>query len=438
MARILFVTGYYPPHAPAGAVRPPKLVKHWVAAGHDVRVIAIDNRNLGATLVAEADATVAHLPWQPGHRPAPAAQAAPAVAPGSEYATRPTGFLARLKQIYRQSQVTPDRYAGWVAPAVAQGEAWARAGWRPDLIYSSGPPQRGHVVAAGLARRLSAPWVAELRDLWVGNPYVELAAPIRWQSERLGRQTLGAAQAFVAVTEGAAAELRHQHPGRPVEVAMNGFDPEDFAGMDSVPPLDPHNLTIIHAGVIYAGRRDPTALIKAIALLPAADRARIRVRFYHDEFGFVRELVAAHGVEAQVEMLPLVPRAEILRVERQADVLLLCRWADRQDDAVIPGKVFEYIGARRPILAVGSETGEASDIVRAGPFGLVSNDPAAIAAQLSRWLVEKDKAGGRLPDLPAGPTAPYGRAGAFARIDAFLARIAPATARARHDTNQEH
>lgn len=415
MARILFVSGYYPPHAPSGAVRPPKLVKHWSARGHDVRVIAIDNRNLGSALSADAHVQVAHVPYGVAQaEPAPAAAAAVAVE------ERPPGYL---KRIYHQYRTTPDRYAGWVEPAVSMAEGWSRAGWRPDVILSSGPPQRGHVVAAALAAKLGAPWIAELRDLWVGNPYVELERPLRWLSERLGRRTLARAAAFVAVTEGAASELRAQHPGKPVTVAMNGFDPEDFDGLEVVTPLDPDKLTIIHAGVIYAGRRDPTALIRALALLPQAERARMCVRFYHDEFGFVRELIAANGVEAQVEMLGLVPRSEILRVERQADVLLLCRWDDRRDDAVIPGKVFEYIGARRPVLAVGSETGEAADIVRAGPFGLVSNDPRGIARQLSAWLAGKSANGGRLPDLPAGPTAPYGRTGQFERVDALMERV---------------
>lgn len=415
--RILLVTGYYPPHAPAGAVRPPKLVKHWVGAGRDVRVIAIDNRNLGATLTAEANATVAHLPYRAqrgeGDRPRRAGGG------GASVEAPPTrGPVAAARRLYQQWATTPDRYAGWVAPALAQARTWARAGWTPDLVYSSGPPQRGHVAAARIAAALSRPWVAELRDLWVGNPYVDLPPPLRWWSNRLGRATLAEARGFVAVTEGAAAELRHQFAA-PVAVAMNGFDPEDHADDAAPAPLDPDRLTILHAGVIYAGRRDPSALFAAIARLGPRAR-RIDARFHHDEFGSVQAMIARHGVAAAVTLLPLVPRRDILKAERRADVMLLCRWADPRDDAVIPGKLFEYIGARRPILAVGSETGEAATIVRA-VGGLVSNDPATIAAALDRWLAAKDAAHGRLPDTPAAHE--YDRARQFDRIDTFLAAL---------------
>jgi len=125
-----------------------------------------------------------------------------------------------------------------------------------------------------------------------------------------------------------------------------------------------------------------------------------------------------------IEICPPVPRREILRIERAADVLLLSRWADPRDDGVIPGKLFEYIGARRPILAIGSTTGEAAEIVRSGPFGLVSNSPMEIAEQLLAWIGEKRAAGGRLPDLPAAPTRRYLREAQFRRIDPLITELA--------------
>jgi hypothetical protein len=125
-----------------------------------------------------------------------------------------------------------------------------------------------------------------------------------------------------------------------------------------------------------------------------------------------------------IEICRPVPRAEILRIERAADALLLCRWANPRDDGIIPGKVFEYIGARRPILAVGSTTGEAAAIIRGGDFGLVSNSPMEIAEQLRRWIAEKFASGGRLPDLPVAPTEAFLRETQFQKIDPLLDRLA--------------
>lgn len=416
--RILFVTGYYPPYAPSGAVRMPKLAKYWADKGHDVRIIAIQNEALAGTLTADTAAVqVSHLPFE---QPSLRARAADEDAPkpvAQPTAVRPNPLKALLQRYYYQALLTPDRYyRSWTTTAVEHGLAMARD-WRPDVIYSSGPPQSGHVVASRLAVALGTPWYAELRDIWIGNPYVDLALPFRLLNNRIAARTLRHATGMVAVTEHAGKQLARQF-SKPIRIAYNGFDPEDFTGLEDSEPLDRDRLTIIHAGVIYAGRRDPSALFEAMARL--GDRAsKILVRFYHDEHGFVTSLAERFGVQGSVELFPLVPRREILRVERAADVLLLCRWNDPRDNGVIPGKVFEYIGARRPILAVGSEAGEAADIVRSGDFGLVSNDPAAIAEQLARWL-EVKAASGRLPDLDAAETRRFDRRDQFKKIDDFL------------------
>lgn len=290
--------------------------------------------------------------------------------------------------------------------------------WRPDVIYSSAPPQSSHIVAAQLSQLLGCPWYAELRDLWIGNPYVDLAPPFRWLNEHLAKRTLRRATGFVTVTEHFRDEIARCF-AQPIIVAYNGFDPEDFAGLDVAAPLDPDKLTIVHAGVIYAGRRDPSALFEAIARLGERGR-NVVVHFYHDEHGYVQTLAERFGVSDSVRMHGIVPRRDILKIERAADVMLLCRWNDPADDGVIPGKLFEYIGARRPVLAVGSETGEAADIVRQGGFGLVSNDSAVIAAQLDRWLADKADAGGRLPDFDAAATDRFDRRWQFDAIEHLL------------------
>ena len=448
MARILFISGYWPPLAPVGAVRPPKQARHWTAQGHEVRVLAVRNLDLwaasgnagagappppatngfGRPIHFEADpvsgAAVAHLPWRDEPEPArpdPAAGGAPgerraAAAQASAEAGPATG----LKAFYHALATTPDRYGRWVRAWSAPAAALARE-WRADLIYSSGPPQCSHQLASAAARGSGVPWIAELRDLWVGNPYVRRPFPLNWWSARLADRALSAATGFVTVTEGAGQAMRARY-GRLVEVAMNGFDPEDHAGMADPPPLDSERLTIIHAGTIYAGRRDARPLLEAMTLLDGAERDRIAVHFWHDEGAYVTGVVRQLGLQPHVAFHGLVPRAEILRIERAADIMLLCRWDSPAEDAVIPGKLFEYIGARRPILSVGSTRGEAADIVRAGPFGLVSNTPSEVAAWLRERLAEK-AAHGRLPDLPAERVAPYDRALQFARVDAFARRL---------------
>jgi hypothetical protein len=101
----------------------------------------------------------------------------------------------------------------------------------------------------------------------------------------------------------------------------------------------------------------------------------------------------------------------------------MCRWDDPGGDGIIPGKLFEYVGARRPVLSVGSCTGEAADILRSHEFGLVENDPARIADGLRHWLAEKTAHGGKTPDLPAEPTVGYLRETQFEKVDALIRQV---------------
>jgi hypothetical protein len=437
--RILFVSGFFPPYSPLGAVRPPALVAYWRARGHDVRVIALKNPAVtGKIPLPLPEERVTYVPFEmPGGgvqriahgvlgalrrlRPHPAAAAdgaRPASAPPPEEA----GALRHLRRLYQYGVQFPDRYRSWMKPGVEAGVTLARS-WRPELVYSSGPPHSAHIVASRIARRLSLPWVVELRDVWANNPYVQNPAPIELAQRILSRGVLRQATACVTLTATASAEV-HAITGRPTVVSFNGFEREDFAGLDHVPPLDAERLTIVHAGVIYAGRRDPVALFQALAIL-GPERHAVRVLFYHDDMASVLRRAEQAGVADCIEICRPVPRAEILRIERAADVLLLCRWADPRDDGIIPGKIFEYIGARRPILAVGSTTGEAAQIIRGGDFGLVSNSPMEIARQLRRWIKEKHARGGRLPDLPRDATHAFLRETQFETIDPLLERLTP-------------
>jgi hypothetical protein len=428
--RILLVTGFFPPFSPLGAVRAPALVAHWQDQGYDVRVVAIDNPAIRGMLESplpadkvvfapftNAGETLERLLRPLLRRDADAANESPAAAPPR--ASRPPRFQV-VRRYYQHAVQFPDRYRNWIAPAVAAARLQL-GGWQPDVIFSSGPPHSGHVVAGRLSRAMQAPWIAELRDTWANNPYSDAPRLIEAAQTLYANRVLRHAAAAVLLTRTAEAEVKAAL-GCPTIVSYNGFTAQDFAGLDQVAPLDRERLTILHAGVIYVGRRDPVSLFQALAIM-GARRHRVRVKFYHDQMEAVARRAERLGVADCIEICTPVPRREILRIERQADVLLLCRWADPRDDGVIPGKLFEYIGARRPILAVGSTTGEATDIVREGDFGLVSNDPMAIARQLETWIAAKDEAGGRIPDLPEAPTRAYLREAQFRRIEPLLAQV---------------
>ena len=444
--RILFVTGFFPPQAPMGAIRSAKLAEHWVRAGHDVRTIAIAFEPDKGAGQRQSATVVRHLPFSPPGQmvtnlkqrlvrfvpqrlmqPRRMGGAAANDTPGRQAALSKTpghGSLG-LRLLYRQALQFPDSFHSWIAPAVELGVSWAKDE-KFDLIYSSGPPQSGHIAAARLSSRLALPWIAELRDLWVGDPYFDRHPLIHLLHERVARSTLSKAAACVVVTR-TAAHVMKSIVKTPIAISYNGFDPEDFTGLETVEPLDPERLTIVHAGVIYPGRRDPSPLFKAMAQL-GGERRQIRCLFYHDANGAVAKLARSYGVQDLVEIRTAIPRAEILKIERQADILLECRWQDPAGDGVIPGKLFEYIGARRPILSIGSLTGEAAVIVRDNELGLASNDPDEIKEMLLRSLHIKEQFG-RIPDLVIPGAQKFTRELQFRKVDDLIKSVCRAAPR---------
>ena len=416
--KILLVSYFFPPFNTIGAVRSGKLAKYWLAHGHDVRVLTARDQLLPPTLHLEIpgqrvtatrwfDVNMAAR-WRPTLSASTPSTAA--AGPG-----RPS-LLRSAFQIYKHLVNFPDPHIGWLPFALRAGRALMRD-WRPDLIYASASPFTSFLVAHGLSQAGAIPWVAEYRDLWTGDPYLPDGGWRRRIEARLERRVVGGAAGLVTVSEPLAASLEATF-ATPTAVILNGFDRGDY-------PAEPGQadasdvLRIVYTGPYnYQGRRDPAALFEALRLLgPAADR--IRVQFYGHGLAEFARIAERHGVSRNVEFLAPVPYQAALAIQARADMLLLLLWNDPRERGTYSGKLFEYIGARRPILALGLEDGVACTLIRERQAGFVANDPANIARHLERCLEEK-LARGRLAPIPESAGRGLGREDQARRVEVFL------------------
>ena len=419
---ILMISFNFPPYAMPGAVRTGALAKHWAEQGWDVHIISVkDSQSEGLHRSIEHENIHTQFINFDLRNKKQANKSFSAAKNQNSNATKIARTSTSPVSAFRRSlwalRAIPDRFHPKCTKLVVEQAIKLAKEIKPAFIYSSAPPNSAHIAAAKVKAATNLPWICEQRDLWIDNPYNDINFINRIVSNKIGESTLKNADAFVCVTD-YAAQMTKETFSAPVTLAYNGFDPQDFEALqEEQQPYDAERLTIIHAGIVYAERRDPSALFAAIALLSPEEAAQIRVIFFHDEFTYASQLAEKYGIMDSVEFRNLAPREEILELERAVDILLLCRWNDPRDDGIIPGKVFEYIGARRTILAIGSESGEASDIIRKGKFGYISNDSKNIAVQLRLWLDAKKKAGGRLPDLPKVSIQDYERSKQFIKLD---------------------
>jgi hypothetical protein len=296
----------------------------------------------------------------------------------------------------------PDPQIGWLPYAVSAGRNMIE-GWKPDLIFASAMPYTSLLCASSLAKRSGIPWVAELRDLWTDNTYYP-HPPWRKKLERhLERSVLSTAAGLVTVSTPLTQILEEKY-APPTATVLNGFDEEDYPLPHEMEEIgasgDDCTLWISFTGRIYEGKRDPSPLFEAMQHM-GPDAKRVRCLFYGHNMGGVRAMAERYGVEDQVVIHDPVPYKEALRIQCQSDILLLLLWNDPREQGIYTGKLFEYIGAHRPILTLGWKSSAAAQLIQQREVGVVLNDPLHIAEQLKEWL--------RVKELHGAISAPSGK-----------------------------
>jgi hypothetical protein len=409
--RILFVAFRFPPYNTAGAVRAAKLARYWYERGADLKVLSAAPQAFADTLpVRIPEARVMRTRWLD-------VNALPAVLLGGRQRIAAEGYFTERRAIsvlgtlYRTFLNFPDGSVGWIRPALRAGRALTED-WRPDFIYASALPFSALLVGRSLARERGVPWFAELRDLWTEHPYNPAPFGRGWLDRRLEAATLRDARGIVTVSEPLAERLARFGP--PVEVVLNGFEQRELATL-SRSRQGP--LRLVYTGMIYPAFRDPRPLFEAMKRVRG--QLEVRVEFYGRShraalLGAARE----QGVEDLVSVFDPVSYEESLALQRGADVLLMLLWTDRAEKGMYSAKLFEYIGAHRPILAVGPGDDVAGALVRGRAAGFVGEDAGAIAGWLAERWAEKRRSG--VADLAEAVSAGLSSAEQFARLDRFI------------------
>jgi glycosyltransferase involved in cell wall biosynthesis len=321
-----------------------------------------------------------------------------------------TARLSRVGHRVREWALVPDSRVGWIPFALASA---LRSAERAEVIVTTSPPVSAHIVGYAVARATGRPWVVDFQDPWSLPDYQPWAGRFRpWVDARLERAVLQRADRVVATTAWLAEHLAQRGGGERVHVVSNGFDPEEFPPR----PLPPHadgTFSLVHAGSFY-GPRTPEPLLSAVAAALSADpriRSALRLRLLGSEDGenaarldaAVRRLGLADVVERPRQM----PRREAMAAMRDAAVLVLVTDSGEGGRGLVPLKLYEYLGARRPVLALTPPGGEAGRLVRAaGGTAVDPHDTEGAAGALLR-LYERWRAGPRESAVPAIPLGEY-------------------------------
>jgi len=261
----------------------------------------------------------------------------------------------------------PDEQKQWLQPAIQEGKRLFREE-HFDAILSSSYPVTCHLAARELKKMYSVPWIADFRDLWTQNHYYPYGKIRRFFERRLELRTISDADVLVTVSEPLADILSSLHLGKQVISIPNGYDPDEVSDA----PLT-KEFTITHTGELYGGKRDPYLLFKAIDELISEgklERRDIRIRFFGSNEYWLGKRIKQFSLEDVTVMYPRVPRHVALEKQRESHILLLIKWDHPSEAMVYTGKLFEYLAARRPILAIGGQGGIVSDLLEETKAGI--------------------------------------------------------------------
>ncbi len=360
--KLLLVTLYFPPAGGGGVQRPLKFASHLPALGIETHVLAPDDPKWMHT---DAELPLPTQAWV--HRARYVGPRGRRIADELHGRSGLDLALRRASTIGRRALV-PDENVTWNATAIPKAISIVRSEGI-DVVLTTSPPGSIHLIGAAVKKATGVAWVADLRDSIVLHPHRsnEGAAAFVKEKARAGVARLVARQAdaIVAAAESIAEETRALEPrGRVVTIA-NGCDFDDFAGLEY---RRDERFRLTHAGSFF-GKRDPRPFLQALADSGLED---VTVRFLGDFRPGDREFMERLGLADRVELIEYVPRRRSLALQRDSDaLLLLIPEADGRGRGVLSGKVFEYLAAERPVLALVPPDGAAAQLIRDTGAGVV-------------------------------------------------------------------
>ena len=234
------------------------------------------------------------------------------------------GFAARIAGEFL-NYPCPDKW--WMGRALKEAEKIIP---NVDAIYASSQPVSAHLVARQLCLKFGVPWIAELRDPWSQSHNYGYSGLRRYLDAELEIKTLQTAGRIITLSKPWADNLERLH-NRYVDTVLDGFDPDE---VNDPPEQLYDDYTTTYVGSVYPKKQNMDGLRRALT------ESRLFPNF---------------------RMVQGVGREESLEIQRKSHILVMLDWMTEK--GVYTSKIFEYLAARRPIIAFGGQRGSVVDLL---------------------------------------------------------------------------
>jgi glycosyltransferase involved in cell wall biosynthesis len=379
MKKVLFITYYWPPSGKASLQWPLKIIKHLPSFGWTPSVLTVCEDTFtqkDETFLKEIPADVkvfkakSYEPFNIYKKIIGKSKDEQLIA-SETISKKNNSFAHRLSIYLRMNLFIPDARVGWYFPAVKSGSQLLITE-KFDAIVSIGPPHTTHLIAKKLSSRFNIPHIPVLIDPWVDISYYKnfkrsnLTLSI---DNRLEKSVLENAAKVVFVTETMKVDYVKKYPfvREKSNVLYWGYSEEDFEGLSPEMLFKERGAEeiILHAGNIF-DHQNPKLFWQT--LKNEIDKGRkLKLVFIGTVSPEIKQSIKNSGLEAFTEFKGFLPYNEMLREMMKASYLLVCATEPRH----VPGKLFEYLRAQKPIIAFGDGNTEVKKLLTDANAGIM-------------------------------------------------------------------
>jgi len=344
--RVLIIAYYFPPMGLSGVQRTVKFAKFLPKFGWKPTVLTVGPTGYFATdqsllkEVEDAGVTIVRTDSLDANR----------LFRKKGVVKMPAEWIRKTMQFLGDTFFIPDTKIGWMKRAMKAARELLRKE-RFDLVFATAPPQTDFLIGEAIRKEFNIPLVLDYRDAWLDNPFKYFPTPIhRWFHARLEKRVVKASFRIVATHRRVKESLLKRYPFlgyHDVAIVSQGFDTEDFSA--SQKPAVGGKMKIAHAGTFYAGR-NPSTILRALANIFSSQpqlRGRIEVSFIGNARKSDIKLAKKLGLHESITFHGYLEHRECVKQLQSAHVL----WFIMDDDCSSPGKLYEYFGSRKAILA---------------------------------------------------------------------------------------
>ncbi len=370
---MLIITYYFPPAGGPGVQRWLKFVKYLPEFGIEPIVFIPQNPSypiIDEKLVSEIPSNlkiIRHPIWEPFNIAKKFSKKSTNLSAGIIPTEKKQSFFEKFLLLIRGNFFIPDARIFWVKPSVEFLERYLVEN-NIETIVTSGPPHSLHLIGMKLSSKLDVKWIADFRDPWTTIGYhkkLKLNAFAKSRHKRLEHKVLNAADEIIVTSKTTKQEFS-EITNRPIHVITNGYDDLNVESIS----LD-EKFSIAHIGSILS-ERNPENLWIALAELSneiGGFKDNLELKFIGITSSEIIQKLENLRLKNIITNLGYVSHDQALLQQRRAQILLLIEIDSPETRSIIPGKLFEYIAAQRPIVAIGPKDSDIEEILKESNAG---------------------------------------------------------------------